>query len=205
MPRWHGWSSLLMPTQAPISLGELLVDDSGKNRQFVTALARGLEVLRCFERGDGLLGNQEIASRTGLPRPTVSRLTYTLTRLGYLEHVHRLGKYRLGTAVLSLGYALLNNTDLRQTLSPLMQELAEYADASVALGARDRLHLVYLENCRSSATLTLGLEVGSRIPIATTAMTAPRREGDHYILNGTKRFITNAPEAGIFTVMARTD
>src|SRR4030095_6412535 len=30
-------------------------------------------------------------------------------------------------------------------------------------------------------------------------------EGEHYIVNGTKRFITNAPHAGIFTLMARTD
>jgi acyl-CoA dehydrogenase len=35
--------------------------------------------------------------------------------------------------------------------------------------------------------------------------TSARREGDHYVLNGTKRYITNAPEASIFTVMARTD
>lgn len=35
--------------------------------------------------------------------------------------------------------------------------------------------------------------------------TSARREGDHYVLNGTKRYITNAPEAGIYTVMARTD
>jgi acyl-CoA dehydrogenase len=35
--------------------------------------------------------------------------------------------------------------------------------------------------------------------------TSARREGDFYVLNGTKRFITNAPEAGIFTVMARTN
>jgi acyl-CoA dehydrogenase len=31
------------------------------------------------------------------------------------------------------------------------------------------------------------------------------REGDHYVVNGSKRYITNAPEAGIFTLMARTD
>ena len=35
--------------------------------------------------------------------------------------------------------------------------------------------------------------------------TRAQRDGDVYVLNGTKRFITNAPEAGIFTVMARTD
>ncbi len=40
---------------------------------------------------------------------------------------------------------------------------------------------------------------------AASLKTTARRDGDHYILNGTKRFITNAPHAGIFTVMARTD
>ena len=36
-------------------------------------------------------------------------------------------------------------------------------------------------------------------------MTAAVRDGDHYILNGTKRYITNAPRAQLFTVMARTN
>lgn len=40
---------------------------------------------------------------------------------------------------------------------------------------------------------------------AASLKTSARRDGDHYVLNGTKRFITNAPEAGVFTVMARTD
>lgn len=40
---------------------------------------------------------------------------------------------------------------------------------------------------------------------AGSVRTSARREGDHYVLNGTKRYITNAPHAGLFTVMARTD
>ena len=40
---------------------------------------------------------------------------------------------------------------------------------------------------------------------AASLTTSARRDGDCYVLNGTKRYITNAPEAGIFTVMARTD
>ena len=40
---------------------------------------------------------------------------------------------------------------------------------------------------------------------AASLRTTATRDGDHYVLNGTKRYITNAPEAGIFTVMARTD
>ncbi|WP_426108294.1 acyl-CoA dehydrogenase family protein [Pseudomonas sp. TWR1-1-4] len=40
---------------------------------------------------------------------------------------------------------------------------------------------------------------------AASLKTTAVRDGDHYVINGTKRFITNAPHAGIFTVMARTD
>lgn len=40
---------------------------------------------------------------------------------------------------------------------------------------------------------------------AGSVRTSARRDGAFYVLNGTKRFITNAPEAGLFTVMARTD
>lgn len=40
---------------------------------------------------------------------------------------------------------------------------------------------------------------------AGSLRTTAKKEGDHYILNGSKRYITNAPEASVFTVMARTD
>jgi acyl-CoA dehydrogenase len=40
---------------------------------------------------------------------------------------------------------------------------------------------------------------------AASLKTRADRDGDYYVLNGTKRFITNGPEAGLYTVMARTD
>jgi DNA-binding IclR family transcriptional regulator len=141
-----------------------------RDRQFVEALARGLEVLRAFAPNHALLGNQEIARATGLPKPTVSRLTYTLTKLGYLTYSDRLGKYQLGAPALALGYAVLSNMGIRQLARPGMQELADYSGASVALGSRDRLSLIYIEYCRSNAAVTLRLDLGSRVPIATTSM-----------------------------------
>lgn len=140
------------------------------DRQFVTALARGLELLRCFGPGDRWLGNQELARRTGLPRPTVSRLAHTLTRLGYLRHSRAQEQYALGGAVLSLGYALLGQMDVRRVARPLMQALAEHAGVSVNLGLRDRLGMVYLDTYRSASTFAVQLEAGSRIPLAETSM-----------------------------------
>ena len=140
------------------------------DRKFITALARGLEVLRVFTPTEGLLGNGEIAERTGLPKPTVSRLTYTLTKLGYLSHIERLAKYQLAPAALALGYTALANIRIRQLARTHMQEVADYAGAVVALGTRDRLDLIYLELARSKHGAMLRLTQGSRIPIANTAM-----------------------------------
>ena len=142
-----------------------------KNPNVVIALARGLNVLRCFRQGDRFLGNQEIAERTGLPKATVSRLTNTLTVLGYLNHSKRFNQYSLGTAVLSLGYSMLGNMDILKSARPLMQELADNVEASVSLAARDGLHMVYLENCVSRANMiALRIDVGARTRIANTAM-----------------------------------
>jgi DNA-binding IclR family transcriptional regulator len=153
------------------------------DRQFATTLARGLEVLRCFTPAEPMLGNKEISVRTGLPKPTVSRLTYTLTKLGYLRHNMRLGKYQLGSAVLSIGYPLLASMSIRQIARPFMKELADYVNGSVNMGVRDRLNMVYVEACRSGNLTTLP-DIGTSVPIAQSVMgraflyacTPPERE-----------------------------
>jgi DNA-binding IclR family transcriptional regulator len=140
------------------------------DRNFVVALARGLDVLRAFHPNDGLLGNQEIAARTKLPKPTISRLTYTLTKLGYLTQVPRFEKYQLAPAAMALGYAALANLGVRHLSETFRDELMRQTGGAVAVGARDRLSMIYFGQSRSSLTVGVQLDVGSRIPIATTAM-----------------------------------
>lgn len=140
------------------------------DRSFVVALSRGLEVLRAFRPNDGLLGNQEIAARTNLPKPTVSRLTYTLTKLGYLTPVPRFEKYQLAPSAMALGYAALANLGVRHLSESYRDELMRDTGGAVAVGGRDRLSMIYFGQSRSQAGVGVQLDVGSRIPIATTAM-----------------------------------
>jgi len=140
------------------------------DRSFVVALSRGLDVLRAFRPNDGLLGNQEIAARTNLPKPTVSRLTYTLTRLGYLTPVPRFEKYQLAPSAMALGYAALANLGVRHLSEPYREEVMRATGGAVAVGGRDRLSMIYFGQSRNGLTLGVQLDVGSRIPIATTAM-----------------------------------
>ena len=154
------------------------------DRQFATTLARGLEVLRCFSPLEALLGNKEISVRTGLPKPTVSRLTYTLTKLGYLRHNMRLGKYQLGSAVLSIGYPLLASMSARQVARPFMKDLAEHVSGAVSMGIRDRMNMVYVESCRSGNGIASLPDIGTSVPLAQSVIgrayiascTPPERE-----------------------------
>ncbi len=141
-----------------------------KDPQFVTALARGLDVLRAFKRGDSPLGNQELAQRTGLPKATVSRLTYTLSSLGYLDYSADSAKYTLSVAALALGFTALGSMAIRDVARPHMQALANETGVSVALGARDGNAMIYVEHCRGDSPLHIGIEVGSHISLATSAM-----------------------------------
>src|SRR3982075_3630517 len=139
------------------------------DRSFVVALSRGLDVLRAFHPSDGVLGNQESAARTNLPKPTVSRLTYTLTKLGYLTPVPRFEKYQLAPPAMALGYAALANLGVRHLSEAYREQVMRETGGAVAVGGRDRLSMIYFGQSRGQ-TLGVQLDVGSRVPIATTAM-----------------------------------
>ena len=152
------------------SLSETADGSSYGDSRLVTSLARGMGILRVFGDGTNALGNQDIATRTGLPKPTVSRLTYTLTALGYLSYSQETGRYQLGTGVLSLGYACLAGMGIQKMSRSLMQGLAEYSGVSVALGGRDHLDMIYLECRKGNSAVHLALDTGSRIDLATSAL-----------------------------------
>ena len=138
------------------------------DRKFVTALGRGLDVLRCFGPRDRWLANQEIAARTGLARPTVSRLVYTLTHLGFLRHAHSPPKYALGSAAVSLGYSALTQIDIRRAARPLLHALSQQTNASVHLAINDGVHMQVVDTYWHSSAFVI--DIGSRVPVATTSL-----------------------------------
>lgn len=141
-----------------------------KDYRINSGLARGLSVLKAFGPDNRPIGNAEIAARVNLPKATVSRLTFTLTELGYLHHDEDTGRYSLGPAVLTLGYDVMAQMEIRDIARPYMQKLAEYADANVYLGTPDGTEFIYVEACRTPASITIRLGVGSRIPMTRTGM-----------------------------------
>ena len=92
--------------------------------RFATTLARGLSVLRAFRVTDDGLSNAEIAQRTGLPKSTVSRLTFTLGQLGYLVQSPRDDRFRPGPTLVAVGHVAATSLSFLVTAHDLMRRLA---------------------------------------------------------------------------------
>ena len=140
------------------------------DRQFVTALARGLDVLRCFTPERPELGASEISQLIGLPQPTIWRLCHTLATLGYLVPGNASGKLRPGPAVLTLGSASVVRSGVADVAYPLMKQLADKYQASVSLAARDRLQMVIIQRAEAPTILKLDFYVGATLSIERSAL-----------------------------------
>jgi DNA-binding IclR family transcriptional regulator len=137
----------------------------------VSALERGISVLRCFSQENPVLGFSDIAKMTGIPRPTVNRLVATLAATGMLKPALAADRFTLGPAVISLARVFLVSLDVRAVARPKMMAMAEELGASVYLAVRDGMEMVLIEACRPySSILSPRLDVGSRAPIPTSAL-----------------------------------
>lgn len=157
----------MLRTKSPASAP---VEKSEPTAGFVRSLARGLTILEAFSVADPILTNQEISRRTALPKPTVTRLTQTLSRLGYLERAPDGSGFFLAPRLASLGSAALNGSGVARVLHPHMQELADRMGAEVGLGAREGTSVVYLENCRTDHKIQLHIVPGTRLPLEIIAI-----------------------------------
>src|SRR5438128_225332 len=136
---------------------------------FATTLAHGLDVLAAFRGHSGALSNADLATRTGLSRPTVSRLTYTLERLGYLKRDAK-GRFELGLGVLAAAYPVLSALKVRQLARPLMRDFAAYAGGTVSIAMPFGLDFIYVETLRTTDAVPHVPDVGFTGTLATTAV-----------------------------------
>lgn len=137
----------------------------------VSALERGLAVLRCFSEAQPVLSHAELALRTGIPRPTVHRIVGTLLAGGLLQHAPAPDRFMLGPGVVSLARVFLGSLDVRGVARPHLQALADAEGISAYLAVRDGMEMVIIEACRPrSSMLTPRLDVGSRAPLPNSAL-----------------------------------
>ncbi|MCC5988154.1 MAG: IclR family transcriptional regulator [Pararhodobacter sp.] len=139
------------------------------DRQHVEALARGLSILEALSRAQRPLSNGELARETGLAPSTVTRLTHTLTHLGYTRVATDRRAYELTAKNLALGYPVLAGMSLIKRVRPILRQLTEETGETSALAIRDGLHITFVDVQQGSNLVAVRLSMGGRMPVAVSA------------------------------------
>lgn len=142
--------------------------DANGDPDFMTSLARGLAVLRCFAGEERAMTIAQASAMTGLSRPAVRRCLHTLVRLGYAAREGT--NYALRPKVMSLGYAYLSSTPLASRAQPLLEDLRDELGESCSLGVMQENEVHYIARAEVSRIMSIALRVGSRLPLYATSM-----------------------------------
>lgn len=143
--------------------------ENTKDRQFIDVLARGLAVLECLSRAQRPLGNGEISRLVGLPPSSVSRLTYTLTELGYIRRSNTERAYELTPKNLTLGYPVLAGMTLLDRARPYLKRLSEETGETAALAVLDRQHISFVDVTPGTNLVAVRLATGGRLRMSVSA------------------------------------
>lgn len=157
-----------------------------EDRDFVTALASGLEVILAFDQRTPRMTLSEVAAKTGMNRARARRFLLTLHALGYVRKQQR--SFELAPKALQLGYAFLSSNGYRGVIQHHLEEITEATGESSSMGVLDGDDVTYV--ARSAAhhrLMSISLSIGTRLPAAYTSMgrvllsQLPRHEREAYL------------------------
>jgi IclR family pca regulon transcriptional regulator len=143
--------------------------DPAEQPDFVTALARGLAVIRAFGSQWKRMSLAEIAREVSLPRATVRRSLITLEALGYVENDGK--TFMLTPKVLALGNSYLMSMPVTRAVRPHLERISALLNESAAASILDENDAVFFARVAARRlSLVEGLPIGGRIPAFCTSM-----------------------------------
>lgn len=135
---------------------------------FIEAVARGLDVIKAFRPGQPVMSLSELATTTGLARPTVRRILVTLETLGYVRPAT--GGFVLTPRVLELGMSYVESMGLWEVARPHLERLVAHTHQSSSIAQLDGSDIVYVARVAVPKIITLAVQIGTRFPAPVTSL-----------------------------------
>jgi IclR family pca regulon transcriptional regulator len=140
----------------------------GTGPDFIEALARGLEVIAAFPPGRPSMSLADVATATGLARPTARRILITLQALGYVRSDGR--EFALTPRVLELGVAYVRSMGLWDVARPHLERLVGETNESCSIAQLDGSDIVYVARVAVPKIVSLAVQIGTRFPALQTSL-----------------------------------
>ncbi len=142
-------------------------DEGSRSQNPVQVITRVANILRALEGEPDGLSLAQIASRVGLARSTVHRLTVGLTSEGFVVPASPNGRVRLGPALARLGVA--SRRELKEELEPFVRRLADALEETIDVAVLDGSSVRFIDQIEGAHRLRAVSRVGDRFPVHCSA------------------------------------
>jgi IclR family transcriptional regulator, pca regulon regulatory protein len=132
------------------------------DRDYVSSLARGLEVICAFTRTRPRMTLSEVARSTGMTRAAARRFLLTLVREGYADRDDNL--FALKPKILRLGYSALSSMGILEVIQPVMNDLSAKLEESVFAAVLSGDDVTYIARATSDRLINVSITVGRQAP-----------------------------------------
>lgn len=126
------------------------------------SLARGLSVIKAFDRDAPMLRISDVARRTELDRASARRYLLTLLDLGYVGRSDNL--FYLRPRTLDIGYSYLASVSVDRIIQPFLNELTEVTKETSSFGILDGFDVRLLARSANNRMLNISIALGGRVP-----------------------------------------
>ncbi|MFM0733933.1 IclR family transcriptional regulator [Paraburkholderia sediminicola] len=140
------------------------------NKYSVPGLERGLRILRCFSAKEPVQNGADLSRRLGIPRSTVFRLLQTLEAEGFIERAGDDSNYRLGIAVLQIGFEYLSSLEVTDLGASVIERLCQETGFSSHIVALDGREAVFVAKAASPERVFGTVKIGTRLPAHATGV-----------------------------------
>ncbi|MGH3222228.1 MAG: IclR family transcriptional regulator domain-containing protein [Streptosporangiaceae bacterium] len=138
------------------------------SRDFIEAIARGLDVIRVFQPGRPVMSLTAVADAAGLARPTARRILLTLEEMGYVRAAD--GGFELTPRILDLGMSYVLSRGLWEVARPHMEKLVARTHESSSIAQLDGSDIVYVARVAVPKIIALAVTIGTRFPAMQTSL-----------------------------------
>lgn len=134
----------------------------GNDRDYVASLARGLKVIRAFNRSQPSMTLSEVAASADMNRAAARRFLLTLVREGYAEVDGK--HFRLRPKILELGFSALSSLTFAEIAEPPMEDLSAELGETCLAAVLDGDQCVYVARATAPRVVSVDIDVGRSLP-----------------------------------------
>lgn len=131
----------------------------------MTSVEKALKILKCFNENEKELSLNDLAAKLAIPKPSLYRLCYILSKEGFLSKNTKSNTYRLGIQMLEIASVYINRSNFVGSIENTLEELSKEVEETVIVYKLEGFSRKCIMRFESEHALRHAVSIGEKLPL----------------------------------------